>query len=65
LKRPHLACEDCASNPKFMLTDDFEYYRNSHAEKSNRSIAGSSLAVFDNRGHVPQFEKAEILTRKF
>jgi pimeloyl-ACP methyl ester carboxylesterase len=28
------------------------------AEKFNKGIAGSQLIVFDNCGHVPQFEKA-------
>lgn len=30
----------------------------SDAEKFNKGIAGSSLVVFDNCGHAPQFEKA-------
>lgn len=28
------------------------------SEKFNKGIAGSSLVVFDNCGHAPQFEKA-------
>jgi len=33
------------------------------AEKFNKGIAGSSLDIFDNCGHVPQFEKAADFNR--
>ena len=34
------------------------------AEKFNKGIAGSSLVIFDNCGHVPQFEKALDFNKK-
>jgi pimeloyl-ACP methyl ester carboxylesterase len=34
------------------------------AEKFNKGIANSQLVVFDNCGHVPQFEKAEDFNKK-
>ena len=33
-------------------------------EKFNKGIANSQLAVFDNCGHVPQFEKAADFNKK-
>ena len=34
------------------------------AEKFNKGIAGSSLVIFDNCGHAPQFEKALDFNKK-
>ena len=34
------------------------------AEKFNKGIAGSELVIFDNCGHVPQFEKFPEFTKK-
>jgi 2-hydroxy-6-oxonona-2,4-dienedioate hydrolase len=34
------------------------------AERFNKGINGSSLVVFDNCGHVPQFEKAADFNKK-
>lgn len=36
----------------------------SDGEKFNKGIAGSELAVFENCGHVPQFEKAAEFNQK-